>query len=78
MSKLNKQEDTILKFLEWAIENQRMELHVEHSKPFATEVDLPAGWGSSSSELIGIKIYYRAKKISRSQTVKLLKEWSSR
>ena len=77
MPELNAKALTVLQFLDWAVENRRMELHIDHAKPFTTDVDLPAGWGSGSSELVGIKIYYKANKLSRSHVVGLMKEWSS-
>ena len=77
MSMVNKSASTILEFLDWAVSHQELELHVNHAKPFTSEVDLPAGWGSDSSDLVSVKIYYRANKVSRSYLVELLKEWSS-
>jgi hypothetical protein len=77
MPKLDSKSKSILDFLEWAVDNQELEFHSEHSKPFSTEVDLPAGWGSGSGEIVGVKIYYRANKVSRTYMKELLNDWSN-
>ena len=65
----------VLDFLDWAIESNSIDLFSSPQNTVTTLVNLPEGWGSDSEEMIGAKIYFRGRKVLRSEVVALVDEW---
>ena len=68
-------ERDIMKFLDWAVESNRLDLFQNPNNTVTSIVNLPEGWGASSDETIGVKIYFRGRKLLRSDIKNLVSQW---
>ncbi len=67
--------DDVLAFLDWAVESNSLDVFSSPQNTISTRVNLPEGWGSESEETLGVMIYFRGRKVLRSEVVALVEEW---
>jgi len=67
--------ESVMDFLDWAVDNQRVEIYSPVQHPITEKNTIPRGWGVGS-ESKSFSIKFHISKPSRDEIETLLKHWA--
>ena len=67
---------SVMKFLDWAVDHQRVEIYNPVEHPITEKNTIPRGWGVDSEGDKGFSIKFHLSKPSRDEVEALVKHWA--